>query len=301
MKQFLIKSLVFFLIFFVAEKSICFFIENAPKKEYDKRLEHLLKGEINKDIVILGSSRGANNIIAEQLQQDTNKSVFNLSYKGSDLIFQEFIFKTLIDFNNKPELLILVLDDIHTFKTVPSLNFRTDVLMPLKNYNYINNELIKRNDKNILSKYFCLSRVNRNDFDLNEVKVKPEDEISILGSNILINRKIQNLTFSDGFEIYSEDSEDFNKINALKNIQLLCKEYQIDLVFTFAPSYKTFNQSFLHRFKKLAIEENRILVYDTLNPIYKNDTYFADDSHLLKNGAIIFTSEITTFVNNLKR
>ena len=103
MKQFSKHITIFFVLFFIVEKGICFFVNNAPKKEFDNRLELVLNGKINKEVIILGSSRGANNIYAKQLEDSINQSVYNLSYLGSDVTFHEFILKTLIKYNKPPK------------------------------------------------------------------------------------------------------------------------------------------------------------------------------------------------------
>ena len=98
MKLFLKHILVFSVIFFFAEKSIWFILNETPNKEYDKRLEKLLKGQVNKDVIVLGSSKGAGNILAGQLQSKTNFSCYNLSYQGSNVNFHYFILKTLLKY-----------------------------------------------------------------------------------------------------------------------------------------------------------------------------------------------------------
>ncbi|AXT20751.1 hypothetical protein D7030_11735 [Flavobacteriaceae bacterium AU392] len=298
MKKFLLNIVVFSALFFIVEKSIYFFIANAPNKEYDKRLEYILKGEMNKNLIVLGSSRGANNIIAEQLQNETGLTSYNLSYRGADIVFQEFLLKTLLKFNTKPKKVILIIDDIYEFNYEPTLKFRIDRLSPLKKYNYINNELIRRGNKNVLSKIFCLSRVNRKDFNLKKNNVLPINKMTAFGSKVILSKGNSKMTYKSTFEKYSTEFEQKEKLHAFSRIQELCKSNQIELIFIFPPNYRIFNTSFLNRFNELVQQENKIMIYDTLNPVYKNESYYRDVSHLMKNGAEIFTSEVSTFINN---
>lgn len=300
MKQFLTRIVLFFILFFILEKSMCYFINNAPKKEYDKRLEFILNGKINKDIIILGSSRGTNNISAKQLEDSTNQTTYNLSYIGSDLIFQEFIFRTLLNYNRPPKKVILVIDNIFEFRESSSLNFRIDRLIPLKNYNYINNKLIKHKEKNILSKIFCLSRVNREDFKLEKHKIQEGYILTSHGSILIELRNQKEFNFSNNNDIYTTEIESETLLNAFKNIQKLCEKYNIELIYVFPPNFYTFNNSFLKRFKELVQNENNVLIYDTTDVRYKNGEYYYDESHLLKNGATIFTSEIIEFLEKSK-
>ncbi|OEK08852.1 hypothetical protein A8C32_00825 [Flavivirga aquatica] len=300
MKHFLKHIILFSIIFFVVEKGCYYFIQHAPTKEYDKRLELILKGEMNKDVVIIGSSRGANNIIAKQLEQETKLSTYNLSYRGSNIDFHEFILSTLLKYNKPPKKVFLVIDPVYEFKKEKTLNFRIDRLFPLKKYNYINNELIKRNKKNILSKFFCVSRVSKKDFNLKKVNVLPINIMSSHGSKIITSKKERIMTFNNNIEIYSKQDEKQEQIDSFYKIQALCKLQEIELIFVFPPNHSRFNMSFYKRFRKLIKKENRILVYDTLNPKYKNKDYYRDESHLLKKGAEIFTSEISEFILNSK-
>ena len=150
MKRFLLHIALFVLLFLIIDQIFYVFIAHAPKKEYDQRLQQVLDGQMNKDVIILGSSRGANNIIAKQLEDSTGWSAYNLSYRGSNIEFQEFLLKTLLKYNQPPKYLLLVIDNESEFKTVSTLNFRYDRLFPLKNYAYINDYLISHHKQNVL-------------------------------------------------------------------------------------------------------------------------------------------------------
>ena len=101
-----------------------FFINSSPSKEVDKRLEFVLKGKINKDIIILGSSKGSRDIIASQLESETNQTAYNLSYPGSNIEFHEFMLRTLVTFNNAPKMVILTVDNPIQFLNESLINFR---------------------------------------------------------------------------------------------------------------------------------------------------------------------------------
>ena len=95
-----------------------FVLKETPKKQYDKRLEELIKGEINKDIIVLGSSRGSGNILAGQLEKETGLESYNLSYQGSNINFHNFILNTLLKFNKKPKYVMLTIDNSSEFGNV---------------------------------------------------------------------------------------------------------------------------------------------------------------------------------------
>ena len=53
MKRFFQNALLFLLLFFLVDKLFYWKIEALPEQELDKRLEWILEGKMNKDILIL--------------------------------------------------------------------------------------------------------------------------------------------------------------------------------------------------------------------------------------------------------
>lgn len=292
MQQFLKNSLLFLIIFFIIDKGFFYFLAKAPEREYDTRLEQVLQGKMNKDIIILGSSRGADNILAEQIEKATMMKTFNLSYQGSNIMFQYFVLNTLLQFNKKPKRVILSIDNPYEFNIEKSLIFRIDRLLPLAKYNYINNELIAQKEKSLFSKVFCLGRLGREQITFDQKKKTSVIPIDSFGSMPLYQKKDASvLVFAKSKKIYLESNENKEKLLAFKKIQQLCKENSIDLIYVFPPSFGEFNKVFYNRFLKEVNVKNAI-VYDSLNPIYKDASYFYDESHLLEKGAKIYTGEI---------
>ncbi len=298
MKRFLIHIILFAILFFIVDRAFCFFIQNAPKKEYDKRLQYIIDGEMNKDIIILGSSRGANNVVAKQIEDSTGFSTYNLSYRGSDVSFHKFLLESVLKFNKQPKKVMLVLDSGYEFNDVPTLNFRFDRLYPLKNYSYINNKLIEDKKQNRLSKMFCLARIKQKDFNLKANKVLPINVMTSHGSKINSQKGDATLVYGNGYKPYEIDKENLSKINDLEAIQNICKENEIELIFVFPPNFKSFDGSFYERFSSLIKKENRIMIYDTMDVRYTDSKYFRDESHLNKKGAEIFTNEMIQFINS---
>jgi len=298
MKRFLVTLFIFFTAFFLIEKLSWYFINNAAEKEYDRRLEYVINGNFNKDIIIIGSSRGANNIMACQLEKETGFSSYNLSYRGVDITYQNFVLKTYFKFNKPPKKVLLFLDDVHSFKESATLSFRYDRLYPLSKYNYINDELISRGKRSFASNLFGLLRLNRKDFSLEKKKVLSKNILTDCGSMLNKKKNIKSMIYNKELQYYTTDNELTVKLDAYKSIQNLCEMHNVELVTIFSPNYKSFNSSFLNRYKKIMSTKNRVMVYDTLNPIYKEEKIYSDSSHLLKSGAKIFTSEISNFLLN---
>lgn len=298
MKQFFKNSLLFLLVFFLLEKGFYYFLHQAPKLEYDNRLELVLQGKMNKQIIVLGSSRGADNILAGQIEKETGLETYNLSYPGSDITFHAFILETLLKYNKPPKNIILTIDNPSEFSEEETLNFRLDRLYPLSKYNYINDELINQNEKNIFSKVFCLARLNKSNLHFAQQESPLYNPIDNFGSMPFIQKnekvvfefKKMNLT-------YSKANEMQEKLKAFKQIQKLCEKNKIDLIYVFSPSFSTFNDKFYERFSE-EVNTNNVMIYDSLKPVYKNKDYYYDESHLLEKGAKVFTKEISTFIQS---
>lgn len=298
MKKFLQRVLLFGLIFFVLDKLFYVFLFTAPKLEYDKRLELLLNGKINKELIVMGSSRGAYNIIAEQIQKETGKTAYNISYAGSNVQFHLFLLKTLLKFNKKPETIVLSLDNPYEFLYVKSFDYRYDRLYPLAKYNYINDELIRLNDKSKISKIFYLARLNRSSFTFSKKKMPAESPILECGSMpFSVESGKNDFEFDNKKVCYLVKEELQNKRKAFFDFQKICKENKIKLVYCFAPNFRIYNPALADRIKKMSLPENKVFVYDTTDIRYKNIEYFHDESHLNIKGARLFTSELSKFIN----
>lgn len=299
MKRFILNSVMFLAIFFVVEKSSYYLLYKAPDKEVDKRLEQVVNGEMNKELIVLGSSRGAGNIIAGQLEKETGLSAFNLSYQGTNIEFHDFILTTLLKYNKAPKKLLLCIDSPHAFFKEKSLGFRVDPLFPLAANNYINDELIKRGENSRLSKLFCLGRITKNNFDFKQKKQRSINPIDNYGSMPLLKMSEtgEALMFSSRLIDYTLELESQEKLKAFKHIQQSCEAYDIELVCVFSPSFRKFHQEFFKRVKLLLHSNNKVFTYDLELDIYTDANYFYDNEHLNVIGAKIFTSELSAFLN----
>ncbi|KAF2325949.1 hypothetical protein [Flavobacterium nitrogenifigens] len=298
MKRFLLRVLLFSLVFFALDKLFYIFLFIAPKLEEDHRLELLLNGKINKELIVMGSSRGAYNIIAEQIEKETGKTAYNISYAGSNVQFHLFLLKTLLKFNNKPKTIVLSLDNPYEFLYVKTFDYRYDKMYPLEKYNYINDELIRLDDKSKFSKIFCLARLNRNSFNFRKKGVTKESPILECGSMpFSIESGKNNFKFDDKKVRYPVKEELKDKKKAFLEFQKICKENNIKLIYCLAPNFRVYNSTLEHRIKDISLPENRFFVYDTTDFRYKKIEYFHDESHLNIRGAKLFTSELSKFIN----
>lgn len=296
MKKFLKLLLIFGILFFVLEKVFYIFIFVAPSLEVDNRLENVINGELNKDLIILGSSRGARNIIASQIGDSLHISSYNLSYPGSDIEFHEFLLKSLLKFNHPPKTVLLVVDEPAELLPSKAIKFRLDRLYPLSKYSYINDELIRRGEKSILSNVFALARINKNNFDIRKRRFTKLDSIFEDGSMpVSFQKKDADFVYPDNYKYNSADELDY-KLEAFAKFQELCISNNIDLHIVFPPNFYPLIPAFETRLKNLSNPEVSFYTYDSLNYVYKNTEYFYDVGHLQKNGAVVFTNEIIDYL-----
>lgn len=302
MKKFLKNLLVFGLLFFLLDKTFIYFIVVSPNAEVDKRLELLVNGKINKEIIVLGSSRGARNIIASEIEKKTGNSAYNLAYPGSDIEFHEFIVRTLIKFNKAPKVILLSVDYPMAFLPDSILTFRLDRMYPLVRYNYINEELIARGEKNIISSnLFALARMNKSNFDIRQKQFTALDTLYPDGSMpISFQKHDEDWTPSTTIKKYNSKKELKVKVDCFRKIVKMCQDNNIKLIIIQPPLYDAMNPAFKERLKALTQNNIPFFEYNNQNPIYKNKEFYHDRTHLNRKGALIFTDEISNYLNTNK-
>ena len=303
MKGFLIKCFVFLIIFFILEKSLIFLRNSLPEKELDKRLELIINGKINADIIITGSSRGARDIIASQIAGSLHNSAYNLSYPGSNIEFHEYLLSELIKHGNKkPKLLILAVDDPSELAGNDIINFRLDRLYPLVKYQSIRNTLIERGEKNkFLSGLFTVHQLSISNFDIRKKHFKDQDTLLSDGSMpISWQSKKFKPVFSTNYNVYKIKDEKQNKLNSFNNLIKICCDNNIKILLACAPNFGNPTIGFKERIQDVAGKNINLMSYDTTNSIYRNADYYFDLGHLKINGATIFTTEIIDFIKDKK-
>jgi hypothetical protein len=302
MKKFIKNILVFGFAFFLLDKIFLFFIFASPEKEVDKRLELLVNGKINKEIVILGSSRGARNIIASEIERKTGHSAYNLAYPGSDIEFHEFIVRTLLKFNRPPKVILLSVDYPMAFLPDSILNFRLDRMYPLVKYNYINNELIARGEKNpITSNLFALGRMNKTNFDIRQKKFTALDTLYADGSMpIGFQKEGEDWTPSATAAKYDPKKELEVKLQCFRKIIEMCHEKKVQLIIIQPPLFDPMDEGFRKRLEQLTANKIPFFDYNNQDPVYKNKGYYYDRTHLNRKGAMVFTDEIAQYLKTNK-
>ena len=297
MKLFLKNILILFIIILVLDPAFLFLLKYQENHLYDTRLQKAMDGKISTDILILGSSRGARNIIAAQIQDSLHESCYNLSYPGSNLDFHQFILQTFLKKNKKPKTILLTIDDSMALKDNASLNFRNDVLYPLAQHKYINDVLIQNNENPFISKYLYTFRVEKSMFKKANETIGATDTLWSCGSMPIVFTK-PNYTFqyNEHDTLYSKVEENPKRVENLKQIQSICKQNNIQLILVFPPNYKVYNSAFEARIKSITGDRISYFVYNPSELRYTDSTYYYDMGHLKLNGARIFTNELIDYL-----
>jgi len=301
-KPFVRTLLIILVITFIVDKLFYFSLNHLPKQQYDKRLEKIITGELDKDIIILGSSRAARNILAEEIESKTRISSFNLGFPGSDIDFHSFLLKSLIDAGTKPRIVLLVLDPV-TFKK-SELTFRMDKLYPLMKYDAMNKVVCTRDGKSTFFSKISIAYRVRENFPMNYFRWKPDKfevvkengSMPLEGKSELWNPDTFNYSYFSQYDS-SDEAEIYQ--NIINDIVFMCRNNNIKLIYVYPPNFAPFQASFVDRVQNLTSDSIPSIIYDLNDSIYHKVEYFYDGGHLNTAGAKIYTNEIIKSLKEL--
>lgn len=299
MKKFLSMILIFAATFLVVDRLLILVRDSAPKREVDRRLELILDGKVDKDILILGSSRGARSVIAKVFTDSLALSAYNFAYPGSDVTFHEYVLRLLLanKKNKIPQSIILVVDDSDELQVSKSLKFRLDRLYPLVGYRSVRDEMVRRKEKKwLVNELLVAHQLNKSNFLFKQKKFTKNDSIMPCGSMPISHQK---KTFDKKYKTvrytYSREKELIQKIKAFRSITKMCKENNIRLIVAIPPNFRLPAIGFDKRLKQVMGGYGYVWCYDTNNPVYKNSEFFFDNAHLQTNGSYVYTNELVAW------
>jgi hypothetical protein len=299
MKHFIVKILIFSIVFFAFDKLFILLRNRAPELEVDRRLEVLLQGKMDADLLIFGSSVGARGIIASTLSKELNIKAYNLSYPGSNIDFHEYLLTQLLENGNKkPKTILLTLDEPAELVLNSSINFRLERLYPLIKYPKVREELLAREEKSkLLSALFVLYQFNKSHLDLRKKNFTAHDSIMNCGSmpSYYVTNDFPK-TYGLKSNPYKKENESTILLGKFNSFVQLCYYNQIKLVLVFPPKFRPRNISFEERMIALTRNKASYLFYNDQNPAYQNKFYYVDASHLRANGAELFSHDVAQFL-----
>lgn len=305
MKKFLIRLAIFTVFFFLVDKLFVFVRSAGPELEVDRRLEKILEGQINADVLVFGSSRGARSLIAQRFIDSLGVSAYSLAYPGSDVTFHEYLLRQTLEVkgNKKPKTVILVVDDSDELKPSKSLKFRFDRMYPLVKYKSVRDEMVKRKEKKpVITELLVLHQMNKSNFLFKQRKFTKNDSIMPCGSMPISHQK---KTFDKKYntEIYNYTREDelIQKIKAFRAFKDHCKNNNIQLIVAIPPNFRKVTVGFVPRLKQVMDGYGTVFMYDENRPEYSNSDYFFDNTHLQKVGSEIYTMELVNYYKELNK
>lgn len=300
-KHFVLKCGLFLLFLVVIDKAFLPLRNSVPNRVSDPRVRDLLEGNIDADILIMGSSRGDESIRNTELEEATGKKVFNLSFHGTEVEFSTFLLELFVDRNRLPETIVRVLDDPHELCKEEYIDFRFDLLYPLVKYAPVRKELVKRGQKNwLLNALFVSHQVNWQAFDFRQPPAH-NDTLLRYGTQVELNDKslpkgeyVRDSSLNQSLELRE-------KVQAFKRFEAICHERDVNLVLALAPNYREVTQGFMQRIKELADPETHLFEFDRCLQAYADSTCYNDPTHLNRKGAGLYTSELATCLNKLEK
>lgn len=297
MRQFLTKVLLFGLVIFIVDKAFLYFKHTAPNRFYEKRLVKVLAGEIDQDIVVIGSSRGVEGINAWVLEDSLDMSAYNLSFGGSKVEWQLFITEALLEKAN-PKVIIKIIDEPREWMADSLNSFRMDLLYPLVKYPKVLDTLVARGEKNgILSKLFVTHQLSKSAYDLRPPPQMP-DTVLRYGSQTkpgLITEENKGKQRYD--QPYSAEVESASKHEYFARFQALVKASGAQLLYVMPPNYQQRDPHFVERVKEVIGDEaDKLYVFNDADPEFNRDSLMRDPIHLNPDGALFFTRSIVPFL-----
>jgi hypothetical protein len=303
MKRFLTRLAMFTAFFLLFDKLFIIVRNTSPTREVDRRLERVLEGQIRADVLVFGSSRGAQCVIAQRFADSGGPSAYNLSYPGSDITFHEYLLRQTLETkgNQKPKTVILVVDDSDELMVSNTLEFRLDRLYPLVRYKDVRDEMVRRGKmKPIISELVVLSQLNQSNFKLR--KRQPSQNYNILpcGSMPIFRQKATfDREYNSNINTYSPVDELAYKLQAFNSFTDLCRKNDIRLIIAVPPNFRKVTTGFIPRLEQLLNGYGTVFIYDENKPEYTDPDYFFDKAHLNEEGAKIYTDELVQFHNQL--
>ena len=263
----------------------------------------VMKGEVNAQIVITGSSRAVSHYDPRIIEARTGRSAFNLGRNGSQTDMQLAVLKAYLEHNRKPEVIIHNLDAF-TFVTT------REVYAPAQYVPYLYDEELYKPLRQInlniwKSRYLPLYGYVVEDMNFSWILglrsffgwSPPED--FFLGFNPR-SRK-----WTDDFQLFKAGNPDGVSwaiepagIQLVEDLIRLCQQRGIQLIFVYSPEYSEMQKMTKNRaeiFQHFHELSARYLVpfWDYSDWKYAGDTdYFTNSQHLNADGAAVFSADV---------
>lgn len=294
MWKFYVKLGVFCLLFLLADR-----LAGEAMSAYsrllapDQRIGKVLAGEIDHELIVLGSSRAARNLVAEEIEAGAGLTSYNLGAPGSNIDFHLQMLELLLSTAHIPRYLLLTVDSTEV-KDDPFINFRFDLLYPYSSDARICEILVARGQLNKqLSDLFFSYREKLGFIEVFRPYAlfsKPFDVIKADGSIPLPGHSVvyEKMRYGDGLSQYSMADESPRLKGEFAEFVHLCKKNNIQLVLIFSPNFSKPMAGLAERLQTLAGEEVLSLDYSSRPEFFRKELFF-DGAHLNSDGALLLS------------
>jgi hypothetical protein len=297
MLKLIIKGVLFVLVVLLVDKVFLPVKYLAPEYVEDKRLGKLFEGGIQKELIILGSSRGQASIASWTLQDSLGLSTYNLAFGGSDILWHLFALESLLEKSNPPKVIVEIMDDPFYLTQSLTNGFRLDLLYPLVKYPQALEVLIEREEKDwLLAKLLVTHQLSKSTYDFRTLPVANDTVVRFGAKPGRGKIKEEDKDFFRTETTYDVSEELLRKRQALEKFQAIAKRNNIQVFYAIPPSYKPLNQEFVRRMKRLIPAESALFVYDEGDTNYRKDSLFSDPVHMNVYGAEYFTKDLVRFM-----
>jgi hypothetical protein len=290
-----------------------FFVQRGLKKysiHTNKRLSELFNNKTPYDIIFIGSSRTHTGINPKIIDSICKVNSYNFGIEGGNLLEFYYIFKSYFENHPPPRCLVLTLD-LYSFNLERKFFNHTIYL------NYTNNSVVKQMlDENghstipfKLIPFLLLTEqddyAKGNAFKgYSGITDIPPGESAYKGfmtnSNNVINTKTAEIK-----ALYSEEVDTL-AVDYLDKIVAICKEKNIQLIFTYAPEFKFGLQrpcvnakAIFDIINGVAINNNIGFFRDDSLKICNNPNLFANIGHLNSSGANVYSALLAKELNTV--
>lgn len=275
--------------------------------------KNILNGNLNSEVLIMGSSRGFVSYDSPTLSKELKLSTHNLSFDAGSYMLQQDKLDIYLKNNKTPKIIIQNVDFAHFGKNnaIPSEN----QFLPFINNEDVNAMLLKYDNKFEALHYFPLLKYNLN---LNYLRLG-------IVSNFY-QKPIENRSTYNGFcpkkMPFKVDTHNLKRLDDLAKkksditaeLQEILKFYKskvdskTQIIFVWAPEhklrsqakYKGINAPIIQELVKIDEQNENIHFINLSNhELLNSNEYFYDTFHLNKNGAKIFSTILSNKINKI--
>lgn len=306
MKAFLTKLVLLIFITSILLSAIAIVSDNGLREtKHDNYVvwNELYAGNINADIIILGSSRAWVHVSPSILDSILNVNSYNLGLDGQNFIMQSCIYEAYLQHNINPKIIIHCLD-------VTSLTDQSELFNLEQTLPYLNDSIVSKKTKqhegyawvdyyNPFSKYL---------FRREALWLGISESLGLIEHNSAKYKGYQGKddVWDGKFELFIESNPEGLHLKLDSNVRNLFEEYlvrnikqRIQPVLVFPPELKE-NQVFIENrdsilnvYTMLAKKHSLSFLDYSDDAICYNRKYFYNSSHLNRSGAEIFTTKLS--------